>query len=171
MQSAITVERQLPKNTTISESYLHSHGLHQLREQDINAPELPTYNGIPGPVLLMESNGIFNQDQLITNVRTQPTSKISLNGFYMYGHAKSNTDGIGTLPASPYSMTGEYGPSSLDVHHRAFLGGSIATKWDFRLSPFVVINSGAPFNILTGTDPYDTSIINTARPGLVTDPR
>ncbi len=170
MQSAITVERQLPKNTTISESYLHSHGLHQLREQDINAPELPTYNGIPGPVLLMESNGIFNQDQLITNVRTQPTSKISLNGFYMYGHAKSNTDGIGTLPASPYSMTGEYGPSSLDVHHRAFLGGSIATKWDFRLSPFVVINSGAPFNILTGTDPYDTSIINTARPGLVTDP-
>jgi hypothetical protein len=169
LQSAITVERQLPKNTTISESFLHTAGRHELREQDINAPLLPTSDGKPGPVLLMESNGIFNQNQLITNVRTQPTSKISLNGFYMYGHAKSNTDGIGTLAASPYSMAGEYGPSSLDVHHRAFLGGSITTKWDFRLSPFVVINSGAPFNITTGTDPFDTTLY-TARPGLVTDP-
>jgi hypothetical protein len=169
LQSAITVERQLPKNTTVSESFLHTRGQHELREQDINAPGLPTYDGKPGPVLLMESNGIFNQNQLITNVRTQPTSKISLNGFYMYGHANSNTDGVGTLAASPYSMAGEYGPSSLDVHHRAFLGGSITTKWDFRLSPFVVINSGAPFNITTGTDPYDTTLY-TARPGLVTDP-
>jgi hypothetical protein len=169
LQSAITVERQLPKNTTISESFLHTAGRHELREQDINALGLPTYNGKPGPVLLMESNGIFNQNQLITNVRTQPTSKISLNGFYMYGHANSNTDGIGTIAASPYSMAGEYGPSSLDVHHRAFLGGSITTKWDFRLSPFVVINSGAPFNITTGTDPFDTTLF-TARPGLVTDP-
>jgi hypothetical protein len=178
MQSAITVERQLPKNTTISESYLHSHGLHELREQDINAPLPGTYTGpatgiypygTTGPILLMESGGIFNQNQLITNVRTQPTSKISLNGFYMYGHAESNTDGIGTLQANPYSMAGEYGPSSLDVHHRAFLGGNIATKWGFRLSPFVVINSGAPFNILSGTDPYGTTFY-TARPGLVTDP-
>ena len=38
MQSAITVERQLPKNTTVSLSYLNSHGLHELRSQDINAP-------------------------------------------------------------------------------------------------------------------------------------
>jgi hypothetical protein len=178
LQSAITVERQLPKSTTVSLSYLHSHGLHELREQDINAPLLGTFTGpgtgiFPygktGPILLMESDGIFNQNQLITNVRTQPTSKISLNGFYMYGHAQSNTDGIGTLQANPYSMAGEYGPSSLDVHHRAFLGGNIATKWDFRLSPFVVINSGAPFNITTGTDEFGTTLYN-ARPGLVTDP-
>ncbi|HEV8043048.1 MAG TPA: carboxypeptidase-like regulatory domain-containing protein [Bryobacteraceae bacterium] len=178
LQSAITVERQLPKNTTISESYLHSRGLHELREQDINAPLPGSFTG-PGtgiypyggtnPILLMESDGIFNQNQLITNVRTQPTSKISLNGFYMYGHAQSNTDGIGTLQANPYSMTGEYGPSSLDVHHRAFLGGTIDTKWGFRLAPFVVINSGAPFNITSGTDPYGTTFY-TARPGLVTDP-
>src|SRR5271170_1710647 len=83
----------------------------------------------------------------------------------MYGHAKSNTDGVNTLPASPYSTVGEYGPSALDVHHRAFLGGSITTKWDFRLSPFVVINSGAPFNITTGSDLYGTTLY-TARPGI-----
>jgi len=183
IQSAITAERQLPKNTTVSLSFVDSHGLHELRSQDVNAPLPGTYSGpgtgvfpyapSTGPILLLESSGIFNQNQLITNVRSQINSKISLNGFYMYSHANSNTDGgsggVATLPANPYSMAGEYGPSSLDVHQRVFLGGSIATKWDFRLSPFVVINSGAPFNITTGTDPFGTTFY-TARPDLVTDP-
>ena len=66
--------------------------------------------GNVGPILLMESTGIFNQNQIITNVRSHVNSKISLNGFYIFGHAKSNTDGINTLPANPYSMAGEYGP-------------------------------------------------------------
>jgi hypothetical protein len=38
-----------------------------------------------------------------------------------------------------------------------------------RLSPFVAINSGAPFDIITGTDPYGTTLY-TARPGIATDP-
>jgi carboxypeptidase family protein len=176
MQSAITVERQLPKNTTVSLNYINSHGLHELRSQDINAPVQGTYTGpgtgvfpyapFTGPILLMESSGLFNQNQLITSVRSQVNSRISLNGFYMFGHAHSNTDGVNTLPANPYSMAGEYGPSALDVHHRVFIGGSIATRWNFRLSPFIVINSGAPFDIVSGTDPFGTTIFNTARPGI-----
>ena len=58
------------------------------------------------PVLLMESAGLFNQWQLITTVRTQFNRRFSLNGFYMYGRAYSNTDGVGTLPSNPYSMAG-----------------------------------------------------------------
>ncbi len=136
MQSALTVERQLPKNTTISESFVVSHGMHELRSADINAPLPGTFTtpgtgvfpyGNVGPILLVESSGIYNQNQLITNVRSQLNRNISLNGFYMYGHAKSNTDGINSLPANPYSMAGEYGPSSLDIRHRAFIGGTITT--------------------------------------------
>ena len=51
-----------------------------LRSDDINAP-LPDYNpasgsgifpyGHPGPVFLMESSGIYNQNQLIANVNTK----------------------------------------------------------------------------------------------------
>jgi len=172
IQSAITAERQLPRNTTVSLSYVNSHGLHELRESDINAPINGAYPQAPftGPVLLMESSGLFNQNQLITSVRSQLNSRISLNGFYMFSHADSNTDGVGTLPANPYSMAGEYGPSSLDVHQRVFIGGSISTKWDFRLSPFITMNSGAPFDIVSGTDPYDTTIFTTARPGIASGP-
>ncbi len=178
LQSAITVERQLPKNTTVSVSYLHSRGVHEFRSQDINAPLPGTYTGpgtgvLPlanaGPVLQMESSGIYDQNQLITTVRSQVNSKISMNAFYMFSHAHSNTDGVNTLPANPYSMDGEYGPSSLDVHHRAFLSGSVVTRWDFRFSPFIVINSGAPFDITTGTDPYGTTLY-TARPGIASGP-
>jgi hypothetical protein len=148
LQEAFTVERQLPKNTTISESYVNSHGLHELMSNDINAPLPGTYTG-PGtgvyplysqyatnPVLLMESSGLFNQWQLITNVRSQLNKRISLNGFYMYGRAYSNTDGVNTLPANPYSMQGEYGPSSLDQRNRVFVGGTINAWWGLLAAPF-----------------------------------
>jgi Carboxypeptidase regulatory-like domain len=178
LQEAMTVERQLPKNTTISESYVNSHGLHELRSADINAPLLGTYTG-PGtgvyplygqyltdPVLLMQSSGLFNQWQLITNVRSQLNKRVSLNGFYMYGRAYSNTDGVGTLPANPYSMDGEYGPSALDQRNRVFVGGTITGPWNLLLAPFFNANSGAPFNITTGTDPYGDTLFN-ERPGIV----
>jgi hypothetical protein len=178
MQSAITVERQLPRNTTVSISYLNSHGLHELRSADINAPLQGTYTGpgtgvYPygnvGPILLMESSGLFNQNMMITNVRSQINSKISLNGFYMLGRSYSNTDGVNTVPSSPYSMAGEYGPSALDIRNRGLIAGSITTKWDLRLAPFITMNSGAPFDIISGTDPYGTTLFY-ARPGIATSP-
>jgi hypothetical protein len=185
MQGAATVERQLPRNTTVSVSYLRSHGLHELREEDINAPLPGTYTGPgtgvypfcpdassatckTGPILDMQSTGLFNQYQLITNVRSQVTSNISMNGFYMYGRAYSNTDGLNTIPGNPYSSAGEYGPSMLDVRNRGLIAGSIATKWGIRLSPFITMSTGAPFNITTGTDPFGTTLF-TSRPGLTTD--
>ena len=179
LQEAFTVERQLPANTTVSVSYLNSHGVHEFRSEDINAPRAGTYTGpgtgvFPygnvGPVLLMESTGLYNQWQLITNARSQINSRISLNGFVMYGHVNSNTDGVNTLPANPYSMAGEYGPSNLDVRWRGLIAGSISTKWRIQLSPFINMNSGAPFNILAGVDPYGTTILSSARPGIATDP-
>ena len=183
LQEAFTVERQLPKNTTISESYVNSHGLHELMSNDINAPLPGTYPVNPvyplysqyanNPVLLMESSGLFNQWQLITNVRSQLNKRISLNGFYMYGRAYSNTDGVNTLPANPYSMQGEYGPSSLDQRNRVFVGGTINAWWGLLAAPFFTANSGAPYNIITGTDPYGTALTSTlftARPGISPTP-
>jgi len=177
LQEAFTVERQLPKNTTISEDYRNSHGMHELRSQDINAPLLGTYTG-PGtgvyplysqygadPVLLMESAGLYNQWQLITTVRTQFNRRFSLNAYYMYGRAYSNTDGVGTLPSNPYSMAGEYGPSALDQRNVGLIAGNITAWWNVQLSPFITMNTGAPFNITSGTDPYGTTLFN-ERPGI-----
>lgn len=176
MQTAITLERQLPANTTLALTYTNSHGLHELRSFDINAPLQGSYPvgpvyplGNTNPVLLMTSSGVYNQNQLIANVNSRVSQNVSLFGFYMLNKAMSNTDGLGTYPSNPYSQIGEYGPSSSDIRHRAFIGGSWNTKWNLRFSPFINLNTGAPFDITSGSDLYGTSLFN-SRPGIATDP-
>src|SRR5262249_21707773 len=44
MQSAITVDHQLARENTISLTYTNSHGLHQLRSRDLNAPLPGTFD-------------------------------------------------------------------------------------------------------------------------------
>jgi hypothetical protein len=82
--------------------------------------------------------------------------------------AMSNTDGLSTFPANSYDYTGEYGPAATDVRHRVTAGGSISTKWNIRLSPFFIVQSGGPFDITTGSDLYGTTLFN-GRPGIATD--
>ena len=159
MQSALTVERQVASSTTVAVTYMNSHGLHMLRSEEFNAP---------GPVYLMESSGLFNQNQLIANVNAKLSGNVSLFGYYTLSRAMSNTDGLGTFPAVPGSMAGEYGPAAWDIRHRAFIGGSLNTKWNVRLSPFITVQSGAPYNITVGQDIYNDTLFN-ARPGIPTD--
>lgn len=189
VQSAATIERQLPANTTLAVTYTNSHGVHLLRSEDINAPAPGTYvPGItdsgafplshPGPVFLMDSPGIYNQNQLIANVNTKLTPGFSMFGFYTLNYARSSTDGIGTVPANPYNWSGEYGPASTDVRHRVTVGGSINLKWSIRISPFLVAQTGAPFDITAGNDLYGTTLFNgrpgidapAGKPGLITTP-
>ncbi len=178
MQSAATLERQLPKNVTLALTYTNSHGVHTLRSQDINAPLPGTYSpsnpntgtfryGDNGPIFLMTSAGLYNQNQMILNVNSKISPGLSLFGFYVLNSAKSNTDGLNTTPANPYNYSGEYGPASTDIRHRFIVAGTIVTRW-FRLNPYLTMQSGAPFNITAGQDLYGTTLFN-ARPGITTD--
>jgi hypothetical protein len=167
LQSAFGVERQFG-GTTIAGTYTNSHGLHELRSFDINAPLLGSglYPlGNPNPLLLMTSSGVYNQNQLSINVNSKVSKSVSLTGSYTLNRARSNTDGLGTFPANPYDYAGEYGPAATDARHRVSLAGTINTKWRIRLSPLVNIQSGLPFNITTGSDLYGTTLFN-ARPGF-----
>ncbi len=180
MQSALSYEYPLPFNTTVAVTYANSHGVHLLRSEDINAPLPGTYDpatpgsglfpyGVPGPIQLMESSGLYNQNQLIANVNSKVNGNVSLFGSYVYNRAFSDTDGLATFPARPYSFAGEYGPAATDIHNRVTVGGSIVTKWGLRFSPLFTASSGPPFDITTGGDLYGDTLFN-ARPGIATDP-
>src|ERR1019366_8195046 len=76
VQTALGAERQLPWNTTLAVTYASSHGLRMLRSRNINAPLPGSYDpaisgsgffpyGPAGPTFLMESAGLYNQNQLI----------------------------------------------------------------------------------------------------------
>ena len=157
IQSAISFERQLPRNTTIAITFANAHGLHLLRSEVK-----------PGPIFLMESSGLYNQNQLITYTNSRLNKDVSFSVSYVLNRALSNTDGIGTFPAKPDDFTGEYGPAATDVRHRFTFTGSISTKWNVRFNPFVVVQSGPPFDITVGRDLYGTTLFN-GRPGIPTD--
>ena len=175
IQSALGVERQLRWNTTLAVNMIHTHGLHELLSRNINAPLPGTYTGIPGsgiypfgsagPIQEIESAGLYNQSQFTVNLNSQVNAKLSLFGYYSLNFAKSNTDGVGSSPANQYDLRDEYGPASTDVRNRGGFGGSIAWKWGLRLNPFVSVQSGRPFNILTSQDVYGDTLL-TARPGI-----
>lgn len=172
IQSALAFERELPLNTTVSITYANTHGLHMLHSRDLNAP-LPGSGVFPlgtsTQVFLMESSGLYNQNQWILNVISRINRDISLTGAYQYGRAFSNTDGLTTFPANPYSMEGEYGPAATDMRHRVSLIGSVTTKWGFRFNPMLTANSGPPFDITVGHDLYGDTLFN-GRPGIAADP-
>ncbi|HLJ50242.1 MAG TPA: TonB-dependent receptor [Bryobacteraceae bacterium] len=157
-QSAIGVERQLPWSTSLSVTFTDTRGVHEPLIRDINAPLPGTYipgqpqsgvrpYGPIGDINQYETNGIFEQNQLIVNMNTRINSKISLFGGYFFNVARSDTDG--GFPMNSYNLSEDWGPSNLDVRNRGVISGSVTTKWDLRWSPFIIINSTQPFNITT----------------------
>ncbi len=161
IQSAVSVERQLPRDTTLAVTYTNSHGLHIGRSE-----YLP---GARGPIYLLTTSGLYNQNQVSTNVNTKLSPALSLMGSYTLSKVRSNSDGFGTYPANPKDFDGEYGPAANDVRHRGTLSGTIFLRYGWRLNPLLTLQSGAPFNITTGQDFYGTTLYN-SRPGIATDP-
>jgi hypothetical protein len=172
LQAAIGFERQLPKGVTVSTNYLHSRGVHALRSRNINAP-FPGIGAGGGPyggvnsIYLYETSGLYRQNQLITNVNARVSSNLTLSGFYAFGYAKSDTDGAGSFPANQYNLSSEYGRAGFDVRHRLQFNGSVSLPWGFRISPFLTIESGRPYNITVGRDLNGDSLYND-RPAFAT---
>jgi hypothetical protein len=141
-----------------------------LLSHNINAP-LPGTTTRPlggnGNVYEYFSEGVFKQDQIITNANIRMGTKVSLNSFYMLSWASGNGSGANSFPVNQYSLANEYGRTAFDVRQRFFIGGNISAPFGVRFNPFVTASSGAPFNFTTGTDLNGDSIIND-RPAFAT---
>jgi Carboxypeptidase regulatory-like domain len=172
IQAALGLERQLPFKTTMAVFYIGSRTSNLLRTRNVNAPICPAQINCSGSlrpfptlgnIYEYESTGVLNQHQVIFNFRTAISNKINLFGNYRLAFAKSDSDGANSFPAYSYDLSNEYGTSSLDIRHNAFVGGSFTLPWAVRLNPFVIFRSGVPFNITTGTD-SNGDLLFTERP-------
>src|SRR5207245_2923395 len=160
-QSAISAERQLTKSATISVTYLNSRGFDQLLTLSLNPAD-------PGGTRTFQyvSEGNFRQNQLIVNTNVRAGTKLQLFGYYTLNYARSDIAGVSGFPSNSYNISQDYGRASFDTRHRLFLGGTIWLPYLFRLSPFMVVTSGSPFNITSPNDLNGDSVLND-RPGLV----
>jgi Carboxypeptidase regulatory-like domain len=179
IQSAISVERALPHNFTTSMTYSHARTLHLLRTRAINAPLPGTFiPALPGSGVRpmgstnnyfeYDSTGFFDQNQFIFTVGSRLSRNLSFSANYTFSHTNSDSDGTGTFASNPYDFTSEYGRSSNDVRHRVTFFGNYRARWGISLSPFVIIASGAPFNITVGRD-LNGDTVFTDRPSFATD--
>jgi hypothetical protein len=131
------------------------------------------------------SEGVFLQNQMIVNGRVSVGTKLSLFGFYSLNFSNSDLGastaggggggffGGGSSSAefimNSYDPMQDYGRAAFDVRNRGVIGGTISLPYAFRLSPFILANSGAPFNIIVGQDLNGDSIFND-RPALASTP-
>ncbi len=166
LQSAASVEHQLTKTATLSVTYLNSRGFDQFLTLQDNAPfpGTPCFPNCPavsgGNIYRYVSEGNFSQNQLIVNTNVRVGSKIQLFGYYTLNYANSNTSGVSSFPTNSFDISQDYGRASFDTRHRLFLGGSLGLPYLFRLSPFMVVSSGSPFNITSPIDLNGDQIYN-----------
>ena len=82
-----------------------------------------------------------------------------MHGYYSLNFA--NSDPIGSSSGGSFSTNFasdqhdiglDYGRASFAIRNRIFFGGSVALPRGFSLSPFLVFNSGAPYNVTVGED-------------------
>jgi len=138
-------------------------------------------NGALGQVILISSGQTANYNSLQVSAHKSLTSHLLLNGFYVWSHSlwSANSSAIGISTAQNYSaLKEERGPSDNDKRNTSSISGvykidyyhgekrwakSLANGW--KVSAIAYFNSGAPFNITTGSD-RNLDGYNNDRPNL-----
>jgi Carboxypeptidase regulatory-like domain/TonB dependent receptor len=177
MQIGASLERQLSKVANVSISYINSRGNHQLLTNNINTPLPGQYNPAnpqanrplgPENIFEYQSTGIYRQKQLSMNVNIRAGARLTVNGYYSLNYANSDTAGATSSPSNPHNLLEDYGRAAFDIRDRYFLGGTMALPWGMQVSPFLVANSGSPYNVTLSKDLIGSAILN-QRPGLISN--
>lgn len=160
VEFAVGGDQQVGRFGTISVNYVHSQGVHELASQNVNynvATQGPASTAV-GPQYQFFSEGIFNQNQLIVNGHVQTSKWVSLFGYYALNSANGDTSG--GFITTPGNIKADYGRTTFDIHNRLFLAGSVTLPHFIQFSPFMIGQSGVPYNITTGNDNNNDSILN-----------
>jgi hypothetical protein len=172
-QFGASLERQISKIATLTVTYLHTYGVHQMATRDANAflPGSFVYgsstqtgtrpNPSLGIVREFYPEAVFKQNQLIVNANARLTSGFSVMGFYTFNNANGDT---GTASNS-YNLLQDYGRASFVMRQMVFLMGNYTGKWGISYNPFLIAQAGRPFDITTDTDLTGDNFFNN-RPAI-----
>jgi hypothetical protein len=176
-QFSASLERQLTKTTSLSVTYLHTYGVHQMVTRDANAylpgdytfnPDGTTTikNPRPNPSLGIveqyDPEAVYKQNQIVVNVNGRISPTFNISGFYNWTSVHSDT---GTASNS-YNLMQDYRRSSWASPNMLFLMANYTGPLAVVFNPFLVAQSGRPYNFVTNNDLTGDNFFND-RPSLV----
>jgi hypothetical protein len=159
-QVSLSLEQQVTKTTSLAITGLRTYGTHQTLTRDANAYLPGTFlygsstltgtrpNPALGIVQQYDTEGIFKQNQLIANLNARINPKFNLSGFYTLASTHSIT---GTVSNS-WNFKEDYRRSAWRSRHQVFLMGTYTAPWNIVFNPFLMAQSGRPYNFVS---PYD----------------
>ena len=187
------LERQLWNGAGIEVGYLGSHSYHLDRSFYNNTPLLPgpgavntrRPNPLFGVIRTVNMDEIANFESMTVSFHQRVSHGLMVNANYTWSHTLDVTDSSndGGTPMNPYWWKADYGNSGWDYRHRVLisfnysipffhttnlLAKGVFTGW--QANGIVTLQTGAPFNVTTGTDTANTSSSGTYRPNLVSTP-
>src|SRR5262249_22768254 len=140
------------------------------RSRDANAPLPPNYLLRPNPAVgvlrQIESSGRQSGNALDVTLQGEVKRWFTGLAQYTLGETKNNIGGIAWFPANQYDSSGEWSRADFDQRHRFNMLGSFTPAKRVSLGVGLSLNSGAPYTVTTGTDPFHTGMSN-ARPAGV----
>ena len=164
----LSIERAVGQRATGTVSIYSMRGIDMFRSIDINAPTMQSgYTQRPdsdyGRIRQMQSQGFYEGDGLDVSYRGMWNKHFTGFGRYTWSHYGSNTGGIGWFPENQLDPEEEWSNSGYDRRQRVGMYAIFDQKSLLNLAGGIFSNSGSPWNILTGADPYGDGLFN-ARP-------
>ena len=98
---------------------------------------------------------MFKENQLIASVNARATKNLNFVGFYTLAFANSNSAGMNGQASNAYNLTQDYGPAGFVSRNMLFAMGNYNARWGIRFNPFMIAQSGKPYNITLPTDPLN----------------
>jgi hypothetical protein len=147
IESAATLEQQVGKYASVSVTYLNARGEHQFLTRTFQVADSPCPSPSPTASLLScdQSEGVFRQNQINTNINIRTPKGMSIFGYYSANWADSNLS-----VTDPFSSSVDYGRAGFAVRSRMNLGGTIPLPFLITASPLIFAQSGNPYNVTAG---------------------
>jgi hypothetical protein len=187
------LERQIWNGGGVELQYLGSHSYHLDRSYYNNTPYYPgpgtvnsrRPNPLFGVIRTINTDEIANYESMSLIYRQRLSHGLQVLANYTWSHTLdiSTDSNGGGAPMNPYLWRADYGNSNWDIRHR-FVGTfvydipffgvknpvlrSAFTKW--QANGIITLQTGTPFNVITGTDTANTSGGGSYRPDLVHAP-
>jgi hypothetical protein len=179
LQTSATIERQLPKKSSIAIGYNDQRITHLPQTVNINAPLPGTYaRGNPvypyghaaGNLFEFESGGMQKAQWAYVQINSKPNQKVSLTLNYsvINAHADWDWNNSGSTPSNPYDFRADWGRPTWESPQYFSLNGTLIAPGGVEFSPFLIARSGQPYNLTIGSDINGTTVAN-ERPAFATD--